>query len=230
MDVLGVLTAPGDVLPLRRVVHVRQGRVVKLEVTAALGGEPLDLVVVRGPQVGPELLGVRVDGLGDDRPDAGPVVDHRRRGDRQLGNGVPGDRLEEREGLTEDRLVHRQPPRHTDRVRRVGDVPLLVVERRQQAPLDLGDPADLVHEVHVPGRPPELPVGHRPQPGLPLQGDDLPHRLVLNRAQLLGVDHPVAVLPPGLMQLFWPQEAPDMVGTKRRHCPRRHGEPLGYAH
>ena len=219
---LGVLAAPGDVLALRRVVHVGQGRVVELQVPAALGGEPLDLVVVGGPEVAPELLDVRVHGLVDDGPDAGPVVHHRRRGDRQLrdqggarpGRQGAGDRLEEREVLAEDRLVHRQPPGHLDRVRRVGDVPLRVVEGGQQAPRHLGDPADLVHEVHVPGRPPELPVGHRPQPGLPLQGDDLADRLVLDRPQLLVGDRRRR------RALSWPPAARRAAGSSRRD---RHG-------
>jgi hypothetical protein len=194
VHVLCVLAALGYVRALRRVVHVGQGRVVELEVAAALRGEAPHLLVVGRTEVGPELLHFRVHVLVHDGPDARAVVDHRRRRDRELGHGIAGDGLQEREVLAEDRLVHAQPAGHLDRVRRVGDVALLIVEGGQQRAWHLGDAADLVDEVHVPGGAAELAVGHRPQPRLPLQRDHLADRVVLDRAQLPGGD--LAFRPP----------------------------------
>src|SRR5580700_1520542 len=79
--------------PLHRVVEVGQAGAVELEVGAAQGGQPGDLVGVGGGQVAPELLDVRVD-LRVDRGGAAAVVDHVRRRDRQLRGGVAGQRLQ----------------------------------------------------------------------------------------------------------------------------------------
>src|SRR5262249_18491104 len=61
VQVIGVLTPRGDLGPLHRVVEVGQAGVVELEVGAAQGGQPGDLVGIGGGQVAPELLDVRVD-------------------------------------------------------------------------------------------------------------------------------------------------------------------------
>ena len=50
----------------------------------------------------------------------------------------------------------------------------------------LGYPAELVDEVHVPGRPAELPVGGRLQAHLFLHPDRLDDLFVLDRAQVSG--------------------------------------------
>jgi hypothetical protein len=51
-----------------------------------------------------------------------------------------------------------------------------------------GDAAELVDEVHVPGGAAELAVGRRPQPTVLLLAHDVADRLVLDAAQLVGVD------------------------------------------
>src|SRR5580700_2393345 len=75
VQVLGVLAAAGDLGALGRVVEVGEAGVVELQVTAAEGAEPGDLVGVRGGQVGPELLDVRVHSRVQGGR-AAPVMDH----------------------------------------------------------------------------------------------------------------------------------------------------------
>ena len=65
---LGVAADRGDVVPLMRVVHVREARVVELQVGAAELAEPAHLVPVGGRQVGPELVERRVHGRVDRPP------------------------------------------------------------------------------------------------------------------------------------------------------------------
>ena len=55
---LGVAADRRDVVALVRVVHVREARVVELEVRAAELAEPAHLLAVGGGQVGPELVEV----------------------------------------------------------------------------------------------------------------------------------------------------------------------------
>src|SRR5271155_2192834 len=104
------------------------------------------------------------------------------------------------------------------------DVTLLVVEGDlQRAIHHLADPAELINEVHVPGRSAELPVGRRLQSHLLLQRDDLANRLVLDPAELLVVDHPPGVALSRLQQLGRPQQAAHVICPKRGHGARGHG-------
>ena len=64
-------------------------------------------------------------------------------------------------------------------------------------------------------RAPELPVGDRLQAGVVLQIDHLLDRLVLNLAQLVGVDLPGLEPGPGPGQLGRAQQAADVVGPER---------------
>ena len=66
-----------DVLALVWVVHVREARVVELEVGAAEVAEPAHLFGIRVRQVAPEQVELRVD-LGIDRSPAGAVMNHAR--------------------------------------------------------------------------------------------------------------------------------------------------------
>ena len=92
-----------------------------------------------------------------------------------LGDGIVSfgvalrDRAEEREVVGENARVELELARHPHGRRRELDVSLFVVELDLQVVLRLGDPADLVDEVHVPGRPAVFAVGH------PLQADVLLH-------------------------------------------------------
>ena len=72
-------------------------------------------------------------------------------------------------------------------------VALGVVEVHEQLLVGAVDALELVDEVHVPGGPPELPVGDALQPKIALHGDDLVDAPVLDLTQRLGVD------PPGLV-------------------------------
>jgi len=94
------------------------------------------------------------------------------------------------------------------------------VEGRQQVPRYLGDPADLVDEVHVPGGPAELTVGRGLKAHLPLERDGLADLDILDRRKLRGGDHPCGQVVPRVLQPRGPQQAPDVIGTERRRCPR----------
>jgi hypothetical protein len=225
VHVVGVLAAGGDLGPLGRVVEVGQGRVVELQVGAALIGEPGHLVGVGCGQVGPEPLDVGID-LRVDRGGAAAVVDHVRRGDGQLGGHPRGcHRLQVAEILTEDRFVHPQLAAHVQGGRSPLDVACRVVELHRQMARRLADPADLIDEVHVPGGAAELPVGHRPQPHVPLHRHHIGDRRVLHLAQPCAIDLPRREVVPGRQQAGRAQQTTHMVGTERRR--RTHGQYRG---
>ena len=75
--------------------------------------------------------------------------------------------------------------------------------------------AELVDEVHVPGRAAELAVGDVLQADVLLQRDDVADRRVLDRAQLVVVDAAGRVVLAGLEQLGRAQQAADVVGPER---------------
>ena len=101
-----------------------------------------------------------------------------------------------------------------------------VAEGDRQVPLGLLHPAQLVDEVHVPGGPPELPVGRRAQPEALLEGDGGRDGLVLDGGQGLGREPPRLVGRPGLEELARAQQAADVVGPERRLGSRGHGRSL----
>ena len=212
---LGVVAALGDLRPLGRVVQVGQAGVVELQVLAAQLAEAPHLVGVGGRQVGPELLGVRVH-LRVDRGQAAAVVDHVRRGDRELGDGRLDLGLQVGERLGEDRLVH--PHLAVDAQRREPGLerPAGVAELDRDVAGHLGHPAQLVDEVHVPGRPAELAVGGGLQADLLLHGHHVGDRLVLHRPQVIGGQAPGREILPGLQQAGRAQQASHVVGTERR--------------
>ena len=104
-----------------------------------------------------------------------------------------------------------------DRRGRELDVALLVVELDLDVARRLLDPAELVDEVHVPGRAAELPVGRRLQPDVVLHLHDRADRVVLDGAQLLGASRrPGGELLASLQQLRRAQQAADVIGAERR--------------
>ena len=93
---------------------------------------------------------------------------------------------------------------------------LVVAELHHEFLVGAGDAAELVDEVHVPRRAAELAVGHRAQAEVLLQGDDVADRVVLGRAQAVGVDAAFAEVLPGLHELARAQQAADVLGPERR--------------
>ena len=158
VQVLGVLAAPGDLSPLGRVVEVGQAGVIQLQVGAAEPGQALHLIVVRGGQVSPELLHVRVHVVVD-RGGTAAVMDHVRRRDGELGRRGAHLRLQVAEIVLEDRPAQVDLAADVQRGRRPLDLALGVAEVNRQVAGRLADPAQLVDEVHVPGGAPELAVG-----------------------------------------------------------------------
>ena len=105
---------------------------------------------------------------------------------------------------------------------------LLCIEMRELL-VGLGDAAELVDEVHVPGPAAELAVGGRLEADALLRRDGLDDRGVLGLAQLLAADRARGELLAGVQQGRRAQQAPDVIGAERRLCSLahdRHAAPL----
>ena len=203
------------VLALLRIVEIRETRVVELQILAAALAELDDLLRVHRTQVVPELFHARIHAHVDRRA-AAAVVDHARRGNRQLRRAVADDRFQELEVVAEDAAVEVQLARHAQAGRREIDVALVAVEVHGDVLLDLLHAADLVHEVHVPRRAAELAVGDALQADVLLHLHDGADRIVLDCLQLRGADATLLVLLACAQQLLRPQQAADVIGAKRR--------------
>ncbi len=202
-----------DVLALRRIVEVGKARVVELQVGAPERAERLDLVGVHLLQVAPEFFDVGVD-RGVDCGPAAAIVDHARRRDRQLRCRL-GHRPEKREVVGEDALLELQLAGHPHGRRRELDVALFVVELHLQVVVRLGNAANLIDEVHVPGRAAVLAVGHPLESDILLHPDDRADGRVLDPALVLGRNPALRVVIPGLEHLGRAQQAANVVGAKR---------------
>ena len=159
VQVLGVLAALGDLGSLRRVVEVGQAGVVQLQVGAAELGDPPHLLRVRGGEVGPELLHVRVD-VPVDRRRTAAVVHHVRRRDGELRRRVRST-IDCRKRKSSAKIVWSSrillPTCSAAGVNSM--LALGVAELHREVARRLADAAELVDEVHVPGRAAELAVG-----------------------------------------------------------------------
>ena len=222
MQVLGVAAHAGDEVALRGVVEVREARVVELQVGAAHLAQRADLVGVGGGEIGPEVVELGIDGVVD-RGAAAAVVDHAGGGDGELRRRRRHARLQEGEVVGEDRLLQRHAAGDAHRRRLPRDRPRLVVELDQDLLVGVGDPAERVDEVHVPGRAAELAVGGRLQADLLLLAHDVANRVVLDGAQLIGAQAPGGVLGSRVRELRGTQERPDVVGAERGAGPGGHG-------
>ena len=161
-------------------------------------------------------LELRVDGLVDRGP-AAAVVDHVGRGDGQLRDLVTlGDGLQELEGVAEDRVAQADPVVDAQRGRLEVEVAALVVEVHGQLLVGRVDALELVDEVHVPRRAPELAVGRRTHSCLALERDDVADGGVLDLAQPVVVELARPVSGPGVEEVGRPEQAPDVVGAERR--------------
>ena len=222
VQVVGIAADGGDVLALGGIVDVREAGVVELQVGTPQGGQALHLVGVRRRQVGPELVQVGVHRAVDRRV-AAAVVHHARRGDGQLGHRAGGRVAQERERLTEDGVLDPHPSVDAHRRRGVVVFALLVAEAHMDAlALDLAHAAELIDEVHVPRRAPELAVGGALQADVALEGDRIADRVVLDRAQLGRIDAPRLVVGAGAPDPLGPEQAADVVGAKRWARARGH--------
>jgi hypothetical protein len=220
--VLRVVPALREFRSLRGVVKVGQAGIVELQVRAPELGDRRHLRRVRRRQVGPELIFVRVDRGIEGGPPA-PVVDHRRRGDGELGGDPTAHaRAQEHIVLAEDGLV--QPDRPVDLQGGGGelDVSVVVVHPHPDVTVGLAHPAEAVDEIHVPGGAPELAIGGRTQPDIGLHRHHVPDGFVLNGSQLVGGDPPLCHVRTGLPQHRWPQQTADVVGPQRWALAQRH--------
>ena len=118
--------------------------------------------------------------------------------------------------VAEDAAVQPELAGHAQTGRREVDVALVAVEVHRDVLLDLLHAADLVHEVHVPGRAAELAVGDALQADVFLHLHDSADRVVLDRLQLRGAHAAVLVLVTRAQQLFRAQQAADVIGPERR--------------
>ena len=140
-----------------------------------------------------------------------------------LGEGIVsfgvalGHRAEEREVVREDALLELQLPGDPHGRGRELDVTLLIVELHLQVVLRLGDAANLIDEVHVPGRAPVFAVGHGLQSDVLLHPDDGPDGGVLDAALLVGRNAAVRVIVAGPQHVWRTEQAADMIGSKWRN-------------
>jgi len=115
-----------------------------------------------------------------------------------------------------DRLVERQfagdPVRGGREFERTG----VVLELDMEDPVGLGDAADLVEKIHVPGAAAELAIGDALEAELGLHRDGLFDAVVLAAAQGLGGYPALLMLGPRRQERLRSQQAADMIGAKRR--------------
>ena len=97
------------------------------------------------------------------------------------------------------------------------DVALFVVELHLEVVVRFGDPANLINEVHVPGRAAVLAVSHPLEPDILLHPDDGSDGGVLDPALVLGRDAALRVVIPRLEDVGRAKQAADVVGSKRRN-------------
>ena len=100
------------------------------------------------------------------------------------------------------------------RGRRELDVALLVVERDREIAGLFRDAVELVDEVHVPRRAPELAVGDRLETDLLLPAHGLADRVVLEAPQRVPVDAAGGEVLTGSQHLWRAQQAADVVGAE----------------
>src|SRR5205085_9509765 len=98
----------------------------------------------------------------------------------------------------------------------------LVLELDMEDPVGLGDTADLVEEIHVPGAAAELAIGDALEAELGLHRDGLFDAVVLAAAQGLGGYPALLMLGPRRQERLRAQPAADMIGATRR------GGPIGH--
>ena len=184
--------------------------------------EAAHLLGVRRGEVGPERLEVRVDRLVDRRP-AAAVVDHVGRRDGQLRHLVAARHApQELEGVAEDRVAEPHPVVDAQRRGLEVEVAVLVVEVHRELLVGRVDALELVDEVHVPRRTPELAVGRGAQARVALQRHDVADRRVLDLPQPVVVELAGLVPGAGVEQRRRSEQAADVVGTERRERARCH--------
>jgi hypothetical protein len=125
--------------------------------------------------------------------------------------------------LAEDGVVEPDGTVHLQRGGGELDVAAGIVELDLDLLVGAGDAAELVDEIHVPGRAAELPIGGGLQANVALHGDDIADCLVLNGFQFVGADPAGGVVGASGHQVGGPQQAPDVVGAKWRRV--SHGQP-----
>ncbi len=185
---LGVLALRRLLGALLGVVEVGEARVVELQVATAEVVHRTHLARVGGGEVRPELVDIRVDAAVD-RGGPAAVVDHARRRDGELRHSGSAPRLR---GSGRRRRRSARSSRTFSRTARPAEVnsvsPCSLCMRTLDLLVGLGDPAELVDEVHVPRGAAELAVRGGLQPDLLLHRDHVPDGGVLRGPQVLGVE------------------------------------------
>src|SRR6266851_8378200 len=214
MLTLAVAAKPGDVLPLRWVIQIRETRVVELEIGAAKLSERLKLVGVDPPEVVPKFFQVGIDGSVDSGATA-PVMHHARRRDGKLRRRA-GHGFQELEIFTEDALFERQLADDAERAEGGFNVTTLIAELDFQAFSAPGNAADLVKKIHVPRPTAIFTVGNAPKADVLLHLHRFADGLVLNATQFGSRDTTLLMFLARLKHFFRPQEAANVIGAKRR--------------
>ncbi len=215
MRVVGVVATGSQRGALVGIIEARQAGVVELQVAAAQRVEGVDLVGVRGGEIGPERVEVQVaaavDGGG-----AAAQEHHAGRRDGHLRHRRTYRAREEPEVVGEDRFVEVQ--RLADGQSRGDELAdaFVVAELHHEFLVGADDAAQLVDEVHVPGVAAELPVGRRAEAEVLLEGDDLADGVVFSRAETVGVDAAGREVVTGLYEVSGAQQAADVLGPEWR--------------
>ena len=176
-----------------------------------------DLARIDRGQVAPEIFHARIDGLVD-RGAPAAVVHHAGRGNRELRRAVLDHRFQEIEVVAEDAAVEREPAFDLEPRGREIHIALVAVKVHGDVLLDLAHAADLVEEIHVPGRAAELAVGDALQAQLFLQLHDVANGDVFGLAQIGGAQAPCLVFRARAREFRRPQQAAHMIGAEWRLC------------
>src|SRR5262249_26369780 len=100
----------------------------------------------------------------------------------------------------------------------------VAAEHRDGRPLGrVAEAAEARDEIGVPLGAAELAVGGRAQPGRLLHRDGVPDRIVLGLGELVRGDGPSPAVGAGAEQRGRAEQAPDVVGAKRRCGTEGHG-------
>src|SRR3984957_15408252 len=213
---VGIVAARDRALANGGIAEIGQIGVVELQVAAAARGEIRDLGAISGAKVFVEVLQPGID-AGADRFAAAAEMQHRGRGNADFCR-TRGDAFEK----VEIRALNRSdmPDLALDMHRRRLETdlrPIVLAELGDELAIMGTDAFEPFEEIDVEIGAAEFAVRYPLQPCPLLTLDHLPYAFNLNASQIGRAQIPGEEFLPRLQQMARPQEAPDMVGAKRRH-------------
>ncbi len=214
-----MLAACLQALDLLRVAEIGDVDFIELQITAAGSGECLYGAMIGSAEIGEEAGHLRIDMRVDGAP-AAAEMQHAGRGDGLLRQGRTNLRRGVAEIVDEHRLTPCDRAGHAQRMLQRGAVELhLLLRHVHLHAVQTGE------EVEVPIAATVFAVGRGAQADRLLAGDGAGDAAILDRAQRGGVERAGGAGGTCLAEFHGPQQAADMIGTKRR--PRPRGERRG---